>query len=118
MTPPLVIPGGSEPDWGPADVPAARVVVDPPPVVKPVVKPVVQTKLAVKVLRKSRRAVTLRVTVPGKGRLTATAKGAKVVKRVKRAGAVTLKIKSRGKSVKLAFKPASGATLTRTVKLR
>ena len=40
--------------------------------------------------------MTLRVGVPGKGRVTATAKGAKVTKRVKRAGAVTLKLKSRG----------------------
>jgi hypothetical protein len=107
-TPPLVIPGGSEPDWGPADVPTA-----------PVVTPGKTKKLSVKVTRATRKGLSLRVKVPGKGRVTATAKGArKVTKRVKRAGTVTLRMKGRPAKVKVSFKPASGATLTRTIAVR
>jgi hypothetical protein len=105
-TPPLVIPGGSEPDWGPADVPT-----------RPVVKPGKTAKLSVSVTRATRRAVTLRVKVPGKGRVTASAGRARTSKAVKRAGTVTLKLKGRPAKVKVTFKPASGATQTRTIRI-
>jgi hypothetical protein len=104
-TPPLVIPGGSEPDWGPADVPARSVVVK-------------RAKLSVSVLSVTRRAVALRVKAPGKGRLTATARGARATKAVKRAGSATLRLKTRAKKVKVTFKPASGRALTKTVRVR
>jgi hypothetical protein len=107
--PPLVIAGGSEPDWGPAGVPAARVVT-----------PGKARKLSVKVVRATRRAVTLRVRAPGKGRVIATARGARATKAVRRAATVTLKLRVKGRptKVKVSFKPAAGATQTRTVSMR
>jgi hypothetical protein len=111
-SPPLVIPGGAEPDWGPADVPGPR---QGPPVVKP------GKKLSVTVLGATRRGgVKLRVSAPGKGRLTASGKGVrKAVKSVSRAGTITLKLRLKGHpkkvSVKVAFKPLGGTATTRTV---
>jgi hypothetical protein len=122
--PPLVLPGATQPDWGPADVPPARTV---PPKEEPrVVKPAVKS-LSVKVLSASRRTgVKLRVAVNGKGRLSAAAKaGKKVVgtgaMTVRRAGTATLKlrVKRAGKlSVTVKFKPATGATRTKTLTVR
>jgi hypothetical protein len=120
--PPLVIPGGSQPDWGPADVPPAREV-NPGPGPGP--KP--STKLTVKV---SRAAGGLKVTVKvaSKGKLSATAKnGRKVVGKASksvRKGTATLKLRVKGKpkkvSVAVTFKPSSGATISgsATAKLR
>src|SRR4051794_39947821 len=82
-TPPVVIPNAVEPDWGPADVPAARPAQNTnttttntntkPDAPKP--------SLSIKVLSASRRAgVKLSVKVSGKGKLSAIAKsGAKTV---------------------------------------
>src|SRR4051794_10118895 len=85
-SPPLVVPGGAEPDWGPADVPTGRPGADNGPG-----KP---ARLAAKVLRATRRGVTVRVQATGKGRVSARAKGARTVSRtVRRAGAVTLTLK-------------------------
>jgi hypothetical protein len=125
VNPPLVIPGGKEPDWGPADVPAPRPAEQgggggstSTPATK---------KLSVNVARATRRAgVTVRVKVPGKGRLSATAKRrgkvvGKASKRVKEAGAASLRVrvKRAGRvKVTVTFKPASGATLKRTVTAR
>jgi hypothetical protein len=123
-TPPLVLPGATQPDWGPADVPPART---EPPKNNHQVPPKPSKKLSVKVLRASRRAgVKLRVQVTGKGRLSATAKARKKVvgkatKTIRKAGPTTLKlrVKRTGKvTVTVKFKPTSGTTLTRTVNIK
>jgi hypothetical protein len=127
--PPLVIPGATEPDWGPAGVPAGRVTqpgggptgqpgggtTSPPPA----------ARLQVKALRGPRGAVRVRIAAPGKGRLTVTAKGARTATRaVTRAGSVTLTLRVKGHArkvaVKVAFRPAGGATqrATLTAKVR
>jgi hypothetical protein len=119
--PPLVIPGGREPDWGPADVPTGRPV-GPGPGPGPGTD---TARLSIKASA-GRGAVTVRVKAPGKGRLTATAKRqgktvASAAKAVKKAGNVTLKlrVKRAGKvSVKVTFKPASGAAQTGTASVR
>jgi hypothetical protein len=124
--PPLVVPGATEPDWGPADVPAARVTTPPvgdPPgggTTPPGGGPKPAARLAVKALRAPRGAVRVRVAAPGKGRLTVTAKGArKVTRTVKHAGrvTVTLRVKGHAKSVQvaIAFKPARGAVQRATL---
>ena len=124
--PPLVIPGGTEPDWGPADVPAGRVTqsggggtATPGGGGGGVSKPA--TRLAVKALRAPRGSVRVRIAAPGKGRLTVTAKGArKATRTVKRAGAVTLTLRVKGHArkvaVKVAFTPAGGAVQRATLK--
>ena len=118
--PPLVIPGAREPDWGPADVPAAQSVAhDTASSSKP--------SIALKVLSASRRrGVKLAVTVPSKGRLTATAKSgrkilAKTSKSVSKPSRPTLilKLTRRGKvTIKVTFRPTSGATITKTITAR
>ena len=127
--PPLVIPGGREPDWGPADVPAARPRRRrrPQPGARRS-KPGATTKpLSVKVLSATRRGgVKVNVKVPGKGKLTATAKlGRKVVgkatKTVKKAGTTSLKLKvsRKGKAtLKVTFKPSSGVSQSTTLTLK
>jgi hypothetical protein len=126
--PPLVIPGGREPDWGPADVPAARPVPGTggsnPGTGNGGSKP---APLAVKVLSATRRGgVKVNVKVSGKGKLTASAKiGKKVVgtaaKTVKKAGTASLKVKvnRKGKAtLKVTFKPSSGPSQTTTLNLK
>lgn len=124
VTPPLVIPGGTEPDWGPADVPPPRAnsggngsgggggSSKPAP------------SLSLKVTGATKRSgVTVRVKVPGKGKLSATAKRGsntvgKASKTVKRAGTTSLKVKVKGKgkvTIKVTFKPKSGAAITNTI---
>jgi hypothetical protein len=88
-TAPLVIPGGSQPDWGPADVPAAG---GPGPRGRLKVK-AVKTKLGTAL----RKGFAVKVTVPSAGRVKATAtdRGLKVAsgsKRVK-AGKATVKLR-------------------------
>jgi hypothetical protein len=133
VTPPLVIPGGTQPDWGPADVPPAR-----------------QngggsggsgggsgSAMAITVSRAKLKAALrkgLKVTVgaPGEGKLSATAsrKGktlAKAAKRTVKAGKRTITLKfgkdarralKRSRSVKLTLKvtfaPKGGAKTTAT----
>jgi hypothetical protein len=120
VTPPLVIPGGSEPDWGPADVPTAAVGGSG----SGGAKPGASNSLALKVLGASRRSgIKVRVKVPARGRLSATAKAGsrtvgKASRTVKRPGPATLRLKvsRRGKvTVKVTFKPRSGAPLTSTI---
>jgi hypothetical protein len=119
--PPLVIAGGSQPDWGPADVPPAREVKPEPNHDDKTVK------LSVKVKRAA-GGLKVTVKVASKGKLSATVKsGRKVVgtasKKVKQ-GTATLKVRVKGRpkkvSVAVTFKPASGAaqTGTATAKLR
>jgi hypothetical protein len=130
-TPPLVIPGGREPDWGPADVPAARPAPGstpaPPPAPASPASPAspAAPKLSVK-LKRSGRGVTVRVTLPSKGRLSVTAKAkGKVVGKASRTvkkGAVALKLRLKGHprnvTVTVAFTPASGAARTGSATIR
>jgi hypothetical protein len=122
-SPPLLVPGGAQPDWGPADVPPARSApggsggnTGPTPGTKPAAK-----KLSVTITRATRsKGVTVRVKVPTNGRLsaTATSKGKVVGKasRAVKAGTATLTLRLKGRpakvSVKVTFKPASGASQT------
>jgi hypothetical protein len=133
VTPPVVIAGGSEPDWGPADVPADRGSSGEggegsgdggggggsqggP-----------SNALSLKVLSASKRSgVKVRVKAPGRGKVSAIAKSGsrtvgKASKRVTKAGATSLreKVSRRGKvSVKVTFKPSSGAAVTSTISAR
>jgi len=126
--PPLVIPGGSEPDWGPADVPAARAATPAPAPTQPA-QPTTPPKTdapsfsaSVKSATKA-RGVKLTVKVPGKGKLSAVAlAGKKTVGKasatVKQAGTAALKlsVKKKGKlKVKVTFTPATGAATTKTL---
>ena len=123
---PLVIPGGKQPDWGPAAVPAGRAA--PGGALK---AKAVKAKLG----RALRKGFAVKVTVPSAGRVTASAtdRGLKVASGAKRVagGKATVKLRfSRGaraaldnaRSVKLrinvAFKPSSGATQRATLKLK
>jgi hypothetical protein len=125
-TAPLVIPGGSQPDWGPADVPAGGTNSGGGLKAK-----AVRTKLR----RALVRGFAVKVTVPSAGRLSATARdrGLKVASGAKKvaAGKATVRVRfTRGaraaldnaRSVKLrvkvAFKPAGGATQTTTIALK
>jgi hypothetical protein len=111
--PPVVVPGGSEPDWGPADVPAGRPAQPGTPT-----QPGKPARLAVKALRAPRGAVRLRITPPGKGRLTVTAQRVRKVSRtVSRAVTLTLRVRGHARkvTVKVAFRPAGGATQTAKV---
>src|SRR5918992_5033151 len=122
----MLIPGGSQPDWGPADVPSGRPAPDAPGAA--LTARAAKAKLA-KALRKG---LKVKATVPADGRLRATAlRGGRKVpagaKRVK-AGNVTLKLrftkaakrslrrKGRVKlRVRVAFTPTGGATQKTTV---
>jgi hypothetical protein len=126
-TAPLVIPGGSQPDWGPADVPAGR----GPGNGGGLKAKVAKTKLG----RALAKGFGVKVTVPaaGKVRATATDRGLKVASGAKRVGAGKAIVKLRftrgarnaldnARSVKLrvkvAFTPAGGATQTTAIALK
>jgi hypothetical protein len=120
-TPPVIIPGAVEPDWGPADVPAARTRTDTR---KDTKTDAPKPTLSVKVTSASRRAgLKLAVKVSGKGKLSAAAKAGKrtvgkAAKTVKKPGTATLKLKvsRRGKlAVKVTFKPTGGTPITKTL---
>ena len=117
-TAPLVIPGGKNPDWGPADVPSGRGATGGALAAK-----AVRSKLG-KALAKGLR---VKVAVPSAGRLLATAtdRGVKVAAGAKRvaAGKATVRLRfTRGARaaldnarrvrlrVKLAFKAAGGTS--------
>ncbi len=124
---------GSEPDWGPADPPAAAYVAPAPgpsPTPGPVpVKPAAGAKLVIaKVTAKSLRKglpVTVSVPSPGKVSVTALVSGRKVASgraTAKKAGKVTVKLtkvkkslKGKTLTLKLSFK---GGTVTKTLKVR
>jgi hypothetical protein len=124
---PLVIPGGSQPDWGPADVPAGRAA----PGGGGLKAKAVKTRLG----RALAKGFAVKVTVPSAGRLRATARdrGLKVAggaKQVK-AGKATVKLRfTRGaraalnnaRSVKLrvkvTFTPKGGAAQAKTLALK
>jgi hypothetical protein len=124
-TAPLVIPGGKNPDWGPADVPSGRGGQGGG----------LTIKSANSKLRKAlAKGINLRVRVSGAGRLSAkatragrtVASGAKSVSggnatvklRFTKAAKRSLKQARRVKvRIKVAFTPAGGATQRRTVSL-
>jgi hypothetical protein len=125
---PLVIPGGKQPDWGPADVPAGRAAPGGGGGLK---AKAVKTRLG----RALAKGFAVKVTVPSAGRLRATARdrGLKVAGGAKRvaAGKTTVKLRfTRGaraalnnaRSVKLrvkvTFTPKGGATQTKTLALK
>ncbi|MBE2318164.1 PD40 domain-containing protein [Solirubrobacter sp. CPCC 204708] len=131
--PAVLVAGATEPDWGPADVPAPRPVTptQPAPPAQPAqptqptepAKVSLPAKVAGTPTRKS--GVTLEVKVTGKGKLSAVAtlRGkivGKASQTVKKAGTAKLKLKvsKKGKlSVKVTFKPVSGAPVTKTMKV-
>ena len=141
--PPLVLPGGSEPDWGPAGVPAPRPTPTrptpptPPPAENRAGPPepggtVKRTALEAS-LRRGRKVT---VTVPSAGRLAATARRrgrtiAKAPARPVRAGRQSLTLRltragrrtlARGRSAKVTirvvFTPRAGRAQTTTVSAR
>ncbi len=76
-----MIPGGTEPDWGPADVPAAaRWHAQPTQPAQPA-QPDAARKLSLKVLCRRRRkaGVKLSVKVPGQGQAHGDAKSGKKI---------------------------------------
>ncbi|MDA0162767.1 hypothetical protein OM076_21015 [Solirubrobacter ginsenosidimutans] len=124
--PPVVIPNGVEPDWGPADVPAARPAANTTPTTtNPTTKTnTTKPSLSVKVLAATRRAgIKLSVKVTGKGKLSATAKsGTKTVGKasatVKKPGTASLRLKvsRKGKlAVKITWRPTGGTAITKTI---
>jgi hypothetical protein len=131
--PPLAIAGGSEPDWGPADVPPARANGEPRGTGGSG-----SPKLAVTVKHTTlkaalRKGLKLRVNVPSSGRLGATAKRsgktiAKAPTRSVKAGkrTLTLKFTRAGRralarrsgtkvKIRVAFTPKSGAAQVKTL---
>jgi hypothetical protein len=121
----MLIPGATQPDWGPADVPSGRGTTGG----------LVAKAARVKLGKALRQGFGVKVTVPSAGRLTATAsdRGLKVASGAKQvaAGRATVKLRfSRGaraaldnaRSVKLkikvAFKPAGGAKQSTTLAVK
>jgi hypothetical protein len=118
---PLVIPGGSQPDWGPADVPTGSGGGG-------LKAKAVKTKLGAAL----RKGFTVKVTAPSAGRLKATAtdRGLKVASGSKRVKAGTAKVKLRftrgarnaldnARSVKLRVKVSlGGKSTTLSLKLK
>jgi hypothetical protein len=125
-TAPLVIPGGSQPDWGPADVPAGR-----SPAPGGLTAKAVKTRLG----RALAKGFGVKVTVPSAGRVRATAtdRGLKVASCAKRVagGKATVKLRfTRGARaaldnarrlklrVKVVFTPAGGSAQSATLTLK
>jgi hypothetical protein len=119
-----VVPGGSQPDWGPADVPPARP--NPEAGGKPGGAALTVKPRAAKLRKALRKGLVVKVAVPGKGRIAATAtRAGKKVAAARRsvdAGTATLKLKFTKKArkslrsakrasltVKVKFTPATGA---------
>jgi hypothetical protein len=132
----VLTPTGSEPDWGPADPPAARYVaaggggggggggVTPGATAKLAFAGAPKT-VSVKALRKG---LTVKVAVPGAGKVTVRlGKVARGSVRAKAAGTVKVRLakvskrqaaKLRGRKLKLTVAQPGAATLSRTVKVR
>ncbi len=135
----LLIPGATEPDWGPADVPPARPAPPagnggtttsgnrPPARTGAGATSTEAPALALKIVRATRRAgVTVRLKVAAKGRLAAvaTSKG-KVVGKASRAvkpGTATLTVRLKGRpkkvTVRVTYTPAGGAAQTGTATVK
>lgn len=102
-TAPLVIPGGKNPDWGPANVPGGRGTSGG-----------LAVKSADAKLRKAlKKGFTVRVRVPGAGRLSAVAeKGARKV------ASGSKSVKGGNAAVKLRFTKAAERSLQRAAKVK
>ena len=135
----VVIPGGSQPDWGPADVnpgpPACRSNCEPPP--PPANEIAVALPKSVKLGTAAKKGIAVKVTVPGAGRVTAVAKlgrtklgsgstttpGASTatvrVRLSKTAAARLRKAKKPKLSLAVAYVPVEGGSkLTKTINLK
>ena len=131
----LLIPGAAEPDWGPADVPAGRQGGKGGDGPRPGAGALSATVAKVKLGRALKRGVTVKVAVPGSGKLSAKAKahGKKVAAagaRAVQAGTASVKLtftakgrkalkRARKATLKVAvkFTPAGGAAQTTTAKV-
>ena len=144
----VVIPGGSEPDWGPADVnpgpppckgcdvpPPCNGCDEPPPCTTcPDKPPVAELKLTAPKsakLKAARKGISFKVTLPGVGKLTAKAKlgkksvGSASVTGGPETGPVKLKLrlssKAKAGTVKVTFTytPADGGTpVVKTISIK
>jgi hypothetical protein len=106
----LIIPGGSEPDWGPAD-PAGAATTDPPPPVRGEKRTAVLVQRSIRRRALLRRGLPVRVTCPAtcKVGVTVRAAGRRVAKaRATGLGTVRAKVRPRrralGHARKLALK--------------
>jgi WD40-like Beta Propeller Repeat len=110
--PAMLIPGGTQPDWGPADVPSGRGASGGGLAVK---------SADAKLSKALKKGFTVRVRVPGAGRLSATGtrSGRKVASGSRAVhghnGAVTLRF---SKKAKRSLKGAQSVTLRLTVKFK
>jgi hypothetical protein len=119
---PTVIPGGSQPDFGPADVPADRPAPPKPDDPRPTdpTTPVgpagslAATASKAKLRAALRRGLTLRVTVPADGVLAATAKaGGRTVAKAK-----AKQVRAGAHSITLRFTKAAKRSLKRKASVR
>jgi hypothetical protein len=105
---------GSEPDWGPADPPAAAHVPETPHTPD-------AAKIKLGKVTATRRGLAVRVTVPAAGRLTVKAAGSRGSATAKRAGTITVRLskarvrKGKTLTLKLTF---NGEKVTKTAKVR
>ena len=128
----VVIPGGKEPDFGPADVNPEKKTIEPEP---PAGDLVVGVQKPVKASTAAKKGITLKVTVPGAGRLTGSVKLGKSKLGSGRtttpgAGPATLTIrlskkaaarlrKAKTLSVALSYEPVeSGAVIEKSLSLK
>jgi hypothetical protein len=113
-SPRLIVPGGREPDWGPAGVPPPRPAGSGPVGTAPTgagsAAPGARAGgVRVRVVRATRRTALLRVQTPGAGRLSATARlGRKVVGRAR-----PRRVTTRPAALRLTFTPAGRRLLAR-----
>jgi hypothetical protein len=103
-TAPLVIPGGKNPDWGPANVPAGRGAASGGLVVK---------SADAKLRKALKKGFTVRVRVPGAGRLRAVAK-----KGARKVASGAKSVKGGNAAVKLRFTKAAKRALKRAAKVK
>jgi hypothetical protein len=115
FAPALVVPGGREPDWGPAEPGQAAPVIQPPP--GQVETPAAPAPPKLAGVKAKRGRITVAVTCTCKASATAR-KGKKVIARGKGTGKVVLKFSKRVRGkVKLTVKVGS-TRLAKTVRIR
>ncbi|MDA0167714.1 hypothetical protein OJ998_01345 [Solirubrobacter taibaiensis] len=129
----VLTPTGTEPDWGPANPPAAAYKVPsvpqtPPPVTNPAPQPAPKASISLtKTTRKAlRKGLAVKVTVPGAGKvkLVAAYKGKTVATgtaRAKQAGTITVKlgkVRKNVKSLTLKLTFNNEASASRAVRVR
>jgi hypothetical protein len=121
----LLTATGSEPDWGPADTPAAAFTPSSEPTpTTPAAAKITLSKATAKALRKG---LAVKVSVPAAGKLTlvASVKGRKVASgkaTAKKAGTITVKLSKVHRSLRgktLTFKlTVNSTTVTKSLKVR